>query len=180
VEFKTREIAFILVLGVLISSLGMCSYIKGRSLPANIDSPEQVNILVHVAGYVLYPDVYSLPHGSRVMDAIAAAGGAMEDADLHRLNLADYVKDGGKITVPGKFIPSDSDSESENNLVNINTADQKTLETLPGIGPARALQIIEHRDKHGYFSTIEEIINVNMIGPKIFQGIESFITTGSD
>lgn len=176
-EFRTREIAFLLALGILISSLGLCNYIKGKSLPAKLDSSEQPGlIIVHVAGCVRNPGVYRLPAESRVVDAVAAAGGALPDADLHRLNLAAYVRDGDKINVPGKILPSGE--STENRLININTADQKTLETLPNIGPAKARNIVQYRETHGYFNAIEDILKVNLIGPKTFEGIRDLITVG--
>ena len=61
-------------------------------------------------------------------------------------------------------------------MININTADQKTLETLPNIGPERARKIIEYREKNGFFSSIEELLNVPNIGPKIFEGIKDLVT----
>jgi competence protein ComEA len=173
-EFKARELGFIIVLAVLISSLGMCSFIQGRSGPDLSDAIENKAILlVHVAGAVQNPGVYQLEGGSRIFDAIRAAGGELEDADLHRLNLAAHIHDGQRIYVP-RFL-SDSQA-SEQTLVNLNTADQKTLETLPGIGPEIAKRIIDYRTKHGGFASIEEIINVDRIGPKTFENIKDLIT----
>lgn len=175
-EFKAREIIFILVLGILITSLGLCSNIRGKS-SANIDnSPIPSDIFVHVSGYVHNPGVYKLASDSRVTDAITAAGGALEEADIHRLNLAAFVIDGQKINVPRATTESTPQGGIENGLVNINTADQKTLETLTGIGPVRAASIIEYRETKGGFSSIEEIMNVSGIGEGIFESLREQIT----
>lgn len=176
VEFKAREVIFVIIIGVLITSLGLCSNKRGKE-PANPDSPQtSAKILVHVSGQVEHPGVYSLDAGSRIIDAVSAAGGALQDADLHRLNLAAYLTDGQKVTVPSAVPDSGPNSGFEHSLVNINTSDQKTLETLPNIGPARAERIIEYREIHGGFSSIEEIINVPGIGSGIYDSIKDLVT----
>lgn len=170
-EFKTKEFVFLLVLGILIASLGLYSFVRGRQ--AEPVSAGQLTIMVHVAGCVHRPGLYELPAESRVAHAIMAAGGETPEADINRLNLADFLRDGQKVHVPARVEPGEEEGEG---LININTADQKTLETLPNIGPARAQKIIEYREKHGFFSSIEEILNVPTIGPKIFEGIKDLIT----
>lgn len=175
-DFKARDFIFVIIIGVLITSLGLCSNSKQKE-PANTDCPESsAKILVHVSGQVEHPGVYSLEAGSRIIDAVSAAGGALRDADLHRLNLAAYLTDGQKITVPSTVPDSEQQPGLESGLVNINTSDQKTLETLPNIGPARAERIIEYRELHGGFSSIEEIINVPGIGSGIYESIKDLIT----
>lgn len=175
-ELKSKELAFLVVLGVLLSTLGVCSNIRGRLSTDGTQENETVKIMVHVAGLVKEPGVYSLPAGSRTIDAILAAGGALTDADIHRLNLAAYVTDGDKINVPGLLAASNQESGVENGLVNINTADQSTLETLPSIGPVRAEKIIEYRTLHGGFSSVEEIMNVSGIGAAIYEEIKDLVT----
>lgn len=171
-EFKTKELVFISVLGILIASLGFFSFVRGRQSTAPDIAGDQL-ITIHVAGCVTRPGVYELPANSRILDAILVAGGETSEADTNRLNLADFLRDGQKLHVPARIEPGGEEGES---LVNINTADQKTLETLPNIGPARAQRIIQYREKHGYFSSIEEIINVSTIGPMIFESIRDLIT----
>jgi len=172
VEIKSKEIAFLLVLGVLVSGLGLCSSLRGKSQPkVSSDGPQE--ILVHVAGDVHSPGIYQLPSGSRVFDAVAAAGGAGAEADIHRLNLAAFLSDGQKVVVPGA---NSGSSEEQEGLVNINTADQRTLESLPNIGPARAQSIIEYRNSSGGFSSLEQIMQVTGIGPSIFESIRDLIT----
>ena len=172
-ELKTKELAYLMVLAVLIASLGMCSSLKGRVFSDKSPLVSESSVLiVHVAGAVKSPGVYTLPVGSRIQDAIDAAGGPLPEADIHRLNLADILADGKKVHVPAK----DNNKSEEDGLVNINTADANELATLPNIGPARAQKIIEYRELHGPFSSIEEITKVNTIGPKIFESIKDLIT----
>jgi competence protein ComEA len=169
--------------------------------PANLDSNEEVrddgartdaveasgektHIKVYIAGQVKYPGVIELLEGSRLSEAVELAGGLLEDADLLRINLALRVKDEGMYIIPkiGEEIPVPVGVESavtqyqgEDGKININTADKGLLETLPGIGPSRAQGIIEHRERHGAFETIDEIKDVTGIGDKIFEGLKDFI-----
>lgn len=174
-ELKTKELAYLIVLAVLIASLGICSNQKGKvSQEGAAANEENFSIRVHVTGEVLAPDVYTLPLGSIVQDAVQAAGGPTPAGDIHRLNLAAYLVDGQKIHLPAKL--TDQQDAAGPTLININTADAKTLESLPGIGPARAQKIIDYRRENGPFSSIEEITEVSTIGPQIFADIKDLIT----
>jgi competence protein ComEA len=147
-------------------------------------SDEKSYIKVYIAGQVKYPGVIELLEGSRLSEAVELAGGLLEQADLLRINLALRVKDEGMYIIPkiGEEIPVPvgidtmaAQSESQDGKININTADKALLETLPGIGPSRAQGIIEHRERHGSFETIDEIKDVTGIGDKIFEGLKDFI-----
>ena len=131
-------------------------------------------VVVHVAGAVSAPGVYTLPADSRVDDAVRAAG-ATADADLSQLNLAQKLADGQKITVPADNA-APSDSSQSGALININTATQEELETLPSIGEVRAQAIIAYREEHGGFRTTDELMEVSGIGEKIFADIAPHIT----
>jgi competence protein ComEA len=129
--------------------------------------------------------VYALPDGSRVQDAIAAAGGFLAEAEKTQINLAALLIDGEKLDIP--FIeggspvlptPGPTVVAATTELININTASQSELEILPGIGPTTAQKIIEYREQNGEFVTIEEIINVSGIGPGIYDRIKDLITVG--
>ncbi len=141
------------------------------------------NIFVHVCGAVVNPDVYEIPKGSRVREAVDAAGGCTDSADADYLNLAEFVSDGQKIYVPTKeetknlgFGEKISISESGGNTrVNINRATEKELTALPGIGEGRAKEIVAYRKKAGNFQSIEEIKNVSGIGDSIFSRIRDYI-----
>jgi competence protein ComEA len=137
---------------------------------------------VYVSGAVHRPDVYILPPDSIVKDAIVAAGGATDDADLDRINLALLVTDGQHVYVPRlgeENLPVDPPSAQSDpgGKVNINTADSSTLETLPGIGPVMAQRILDYRQAHGAFEKIEDIMDVSGIGPGTFEQIQQLITT---
>lgn len=149
---------------------------------ASEETPASGEVVVHVAGAVSAPGVYTLPADSRVDDAVRAAG-ATADADLSQLNLAQKLADGQKITVPAAGetpAPADnaapSDSSQSGALVNINTATQEELETLPSIGEVRAQAIIAYREEHGGFRTTDELMEVSGIGEKIFADISPHIT----
>ncbi len=155
-----------------------------------VPPPTPAPILVDVGGAVASPGVYALPPDSRVQDALEAAGGLHPDADTQNLNLAAPLKDGQRLwvashpqgTAPPKSPPvspssgAEVDISPEGNLININTASQETLETLPGIGPSLAASIITYRQEHGPFASIEEIQNVSGIGPAKFEKIKALIT----
>ena len=141
------------------------------------DTPKDVT--VYVAGAVKKSDVYKLPVGSIVKDAIEKAGGATKDADLVAINLAQKVQDGEEIVVPTKqsnIAPSSTSSSKNNGKININTASLTELETLPGIGEVKGNAIIQYRKTHGPFKSIHDITNVSGIGEKTFEKIEALIT----
>ena len=151
---------------------------------ADSAAPENASgeVVVHVAGAVSSPGVYTLPADSRVDDAVRAAG-VTADADLSQLNLAQKLADGQKITVPvAGAAPADGSSaattaDSDNGgLININTATQEELESLPSIGEVRAQAIITYREEHGGFRTIDELKEVSGIGDKIFADISPHVT----
>ncbi len=149
----------------------------------DIEETDRVVMLgVHVTGAVAIPDqVLYMPEGSRVGDAVAAAGGANEEADLSQLNLAGYLQDGQRIYVPAKgekienFENTDRENR-ENLLTNINLATKIELLNLPGIGEAYAERIIQHREKNGPFEKIEDIMEVKGIGESKFNDLKDKIT----
>jgi competence protein ComEA len=105
----------------------------------------------------------SLPGGSRIADAILAAGGARADALLTALNLAATVVNGQQLVVPA-VSPADSAISHQDGRVAINLADAVTLENLPGVGPVLAQRIVEHRERYGPFAVVEDLLDVPGIG----------------
>ena len=151
--------------------------------PVNSEKEETpAQVMVYVTGRVRRPGVITLREGDRVADAVELAGGCLPDADLSRINLAQKVKDEAMYYIPGigeelpSHLETGASNHEESGKVNINEADQSLLETLTGIGPAKAKSIIEYREKHGSFKSIEEIMNVSGIGEKTFEKLKDHIT----
>lgn len=144
---------------------------------ATEESVSSLDIFVDIGGAVKNPQVVKLPEGSRVEDAIKAAGGLTDKADLTDINRAAFLEDGEKVYIPEVYEEGETSGSmsQEDNRVNINTADSDELQKLNGIGPATAEKIIDYRDEHGRFSNIEDIKNVSGIGDKTFEKFEDDI-----
>lgn len=144
-------------------------------------------IKVYVSGAVASPGVYTLEGGDRVEDAIKAAGGPSSNADLSRVNLAKRITDEQQVNVPvigstpapaGTALSGAVDTAKEpSGPVNINTANEQELQTLPGIGQVFSQRIIQYREANGPFKSIEDIKKVEGIGDGRFQQIKDLITT---
>lgn len=134
--------------------------------------PAPGEIYVHVLGAVERPGLYVLRADSRVVDALAAAGGSTDAADLAGVNLARRVEDGEQILVPVVGAVADpSAPPSGDGTVDLNTADQAALEELPGIGPALAERIVAWREDNGRFRTVDDLLAVPGIGEKVLEGL---------
>jgi len=188
-----------LALGVICGLLGagiilLVSQPPGGSAITLLPPPSPVPLVVYVSGAVARPDIYTMPVGSRLRDAIQAAGGLSSQADPQNLNLATFLEDGMKIQVaqivktpivPGAMTGTSNSSATglsqgvASSLVNINTASQQELDTLAGIGPALAQRIIAYRTAKGPFTKIEDIQNVSGIGAVTFEKIKDLITVGN-
>lgn len=163
-------------------------------------SNEEELIYVHIVGEINSEGIITLKKGQRIVDAIEKAGGVTDSADLSKVNLAFVLSDGQKIKIPGvndsyddikdmQYITSDSGSnvivdngygtkgsDDMNNKVNINTATQTELETLKGVGPSLADNIIQYRKQNGKFKNLEELRNVTGIGDAKFEQIKNNVT----
>ena len=155
--------------------------------PGELASDAPGRITVHVAGAVARPGVVELPAGSRVHEAIKAAGGATDAAEPDRLNLAAVLEDGQKVLVPargdpepveppggGGTAPSGAGTGGTNpggggGKINLNTAGVEELGTLPRVGPVLAQRIVDWRQQHGRFKTVQELDAVDGIGPKLLE-----------
>ena len=151
------------------------------------NNSEDNKILIHVSGCVKNNTVVCLPEGSRINDAIEAAGGLTSDADLTNINLAYILEDGEKIYIPKKGEQTDENVDNSNSSlsknsnsskqikVNINKASQEELEKISGIGPSTALKIINYRKENGKFTSKEDIKNVPGIGDIKYENIKDYI-----
>ena len=150
-------------------------------------TPEIQEIFVDVCGAVNQPGVYEMSSDSRVFQAIEAAGGMTEEASGISVNQAQPLADGQQVYVPTvqeaeekNLAPAasemqESGNSTENEMVNLNTADAETLKTLSGIGDSKAQAILAYREEHGAFSSIEEIMQVPGIKESTFSMIKDKI-----
>lgn len=147
---------------------------------------QKETVFVHICGEVRQPGVYELAAGSRVYEALAEAGGVTEAAASDYLNQAAYVSDGQKLVVPAaEDMKETSLLETQNSSafseqpkeakVDINTAGEEQLMTIPGIGQSKAKSIIAYRTEHGRFGTIEEIQNIAGIKSGVYEKIKEHI-----
>lgn len=157
-------------------------------------------VVVHVDGAVQRPGVVSVPHGSRVSDAVAAAGGLTGEADTRLVNLARLLQDGELVVVPrpgeppavtpaspggggpgvpggpGGLATGDDDGPGAGGPVDVNQADAAELDTLPGVGPVLAQRIVEHREQVGPFSSVDDLLAVSGIGPAVLARLRDAVT----
>ena len=191
---RAELIALVAVVGVTVAGAGFW-YL--RSLPAPVEvrsgpsealvaaptasaSPATV-ILVDVAGWVRRPGVYEFAEGARVIDAIDAAGGARPGAVLSSLNLAAPLVDGTQVLVPKESesaptTETGTGTSGATGLVNVNSATNAELETLPGIGEVIAQAIVDHRTENGPFTSVEQLVDVSGIGDATLESIRELVT----
>ena len=142
-------------------------------------APFQSTILIHVAGKVKKPDVYPLLQGSRVADAIKAAGGALKGVDTSEINLARVLVDGEQIYVGYVSKISATNTKSTKKFtgtININRATKPEFDSLVGIGPVIAARIVTYRNQNGPFMAIEDLLKVSGVGPMTLAKIRSRLT----
>lgn len=155
----------------------------GVDAEASGDGPVAGELYVHVLGQVAQPGLYVLEPDARVVDAIAAAGGVLDDADLQAVNLARLLSDGEQLIVPVVGAGGDAggaggggvDAPGGDGLIDLNNADQAALETLPRIGPAIAQRIIEWREKNGRFGSVDDLLAVSGIGERLLEGLRDLV-----
>ncbi|MDO9508011.1 MAG: helix-hairpin-helix domain-containing protein [Thermovirgaceae bacterium] len=139
--------------------------------------------VIYITGAVLRPGVYRLPQGTRVYQAVEQAGGLSSEADPEAFNMALPLDDGVHIHVPRRGEGSAPESFSPGNaqnagarLIDINRADSSALDSLPGIGPKTAQEIIRFREERGKFSSVEDLLSVKGIGPAKLSAIRDLVT----
>jgi competence protein ComEA len=141
------------------------------------------HVLVHIAGAVVVPGVYELEVGSRVRDAVAAAGGPTPLADANALNLAAILDDASRVYVPvvGESVPPEVTLSAADDQplgpVDVNRATVDELDELPGVGPATAAAIVTERERNGPFASIDDLDRVPGIGPAKLAALRDLVTT---
>lgn len=123
-------------------------------------------IVVQIDGAVMRPGLYRFPPGTRVSDALRAAGGPTSTADLDAVNGARVLHDGERLQIAGRQTTQTPDTAHS---VNVNTATAGDLESLPGIGPVLAARIVEYRTRHGPFQALEDLLRVQGVGPGLLR-----------
>ena len=164
--------------------------LEGTEKAAAVSETEAMDpaFVVHVCGEVVNPGIYELPAGSRIYEAVKAAGGFTENAEEESVNLASPIEDGVQIRIYSKdeaetlaagaapFDGFEASGEGKEPVVNLNTATKEELMTLSGIGESRAEDIIRYREENGGFQNIEDIMKVSGIKDAAFQKIKDRIT----
>lgn len=175
---------FVLVLGLVISAVGLGSIFKPQFSSPEIEiikadqQEEGKEIIADIEGAVVKPGVYTLSSGSRLNDLFIACGGLKEGADRawveKNLNKALVLTDGAKIYIPTQG--EEVKGSEVGGVINLNSATLKELETLPGVGPSMAQKIISYREDNGGFSSIEELMSVPGIGRKTFEELKELVS----
>lgn len=193
VEFTSEHLVAVVIVLLVGCGWTVYSLLQARSTPVAVAAVPSVvasptptpaattpapAVLVHVLGAVKEPGIVELAQGSRVADAIAAAGGLSGSADPGELNLAAVVDDGSQVVIGTKGKPRgevNGDTASAGTTgsatVSLNTATLEQLDTLPGVGPVTAQKILDWREQHGRFTAVSELQEIDGIGPKTYADI---------
>jgi competence protein ComEA len=139
-------------------------------------------LVVHVVGAVKRPGLYRLADGARIADALKRAGGATRRADLSLVNLAAPVSDGTQVVVPKRAPPAPAASSEPGSEVapaagpvHLNTATLEQLDELPGVGPVTAQKIVDYREQHGAFSSVDDLDAIPGIGPARLEQLRELV-----
>lgn len=198
-----KAVVVVVVAGLLGAAVGVAYLLRSR--PVELDPPGEATItrgadpsteasdapsgelVVDMEGKVRRPGIVRVPAGSRVMDAVAAAGGALPGTDTSALNLARLLVDGEQIFVgippPPGAEPSGGGASSASggpvDQIDLNTATVQQLEQLPGVGPVLAQRIVDYRAEHGGFGSIDELRQVTGIGDQRFADLKDLVRVGA-
>ncbi len=173
-------LGLILIIGLVIGAY----FLSTKTTNKNTDNPAN-QVVVDVTGAVNQPNIYTLPQNSIIEDAIKVAGGFSDQADLDliykTINRAALLQNHGKVYIPTIKIAetnkqSDNNTETQSNLININTASLVLLDTLPGIGPITAERITNYREARGQFNRLEDLMKVEGISTSKYNKLKNLIT----
>ena len=168
---------------VVTAALALVIQLDLRAAPDIViqSQPELGTIQVAIDGAVESPGVYELPRGSRVHDLLEASGGYLSSLDLSAINQAALLVDGQRVFVPSRETDQSVrlDATPGPLRVDLNSATVDELDLIPGIGPVKAAAIVEYRNMHGPFQTIEELLLVDGISENLLAGIRQYLVIGS-
>ena len=165
---------------------------KDTMQTSKVETSLNDKVAIYISGEVKNPGVVELKYDARLSDGVDLCGGLTEDANLNGINLAMKIKDEGHYIIPkvgeetADTVTNDNEYRNENNTlnepesnndnkININTADLSELDSLPGFGQVTAQKIIEYRQEHTKFNSIEELMNIKGIGEKKFNNVKDYI-----
>lgn len=185
IQNKIRTMIYFIFVVLMIWSVSGCEkktdtleVLPDVEQEVEVDTAEEVMIVVHICGAINQPGVYTVPEGSRLYEVIAQAGGLKEEAVTESVNQARILSDGEQIYIP-TVEESNSltgDSNVSQGKVNLNTASKEELMTLTGIGESKAESIISYREEHGRFQSIEELMQIRGIKEGVYLKIQDKIT----
>lgn len=180
-----KALLVLLVLAAAAAAGTMYGYYAEQDVPTldagtRMQAETPRTVTVYVSGEVKKPGLVTLQEGQRVADAVNEVGGVIEMADIDRVNMAALLEDGMQIRVPERQAAGRSAApaagKNAEGQINLNTANEKELQTLPGIGPAMSARIIEYREANGDFKKIEDIKKVRGIGNAKFEKLKDKVT----
>ena len=175
------SVSFVLLaLAIIAAGAGAVTWALARPEPRTVELviPTPGPVVVHVTGAVENPGMFTLPPGSRVADAIDAAGGLTEESQI---NLASELRDGQQVIVApiqpdiASTVGDSEAGQTANILLDLNTATAQQLEQLPNIGPARATAIIDFRDRNGPILFVDDLTAIDGIGPATVDGLRPLV-----
>ncbi|MFQ6133164.1 MAG: ComEA family DNA-binding protein [Armatimonadota bacterium] len=188
---RTQLIIVAVCLAAIVVAGSWIAWSKVRQVPAPsedeffagqpVAAPPAPPLVVYVSGQVLRPGLYELPQGARAGDAVAAAGGYTAAADVERINLAAPLQDGDQVHIPARQMAASPDAAgavapARAGRVSINHGTFEELQRLPGVGPEIARRIVEYRQSHGYFRSLEQLKEVSGIGDKKLEQMRPMLT----
>jgi competence protein ComEA len=183
---RVTILTFVIVVAAIIVGAGLLLATRPQSVKMTINPPlptatpmpsaTPAPVMVYITGAVGKPEsLITLPRGSRVQDAIDAAGGMTGDADPERVNLAGILRDGDQVHVPGMEQEIVLPTPGGGGVVNVNAATADELAALPGVGPTMAERILQYREANGPFASLEALDVVEGIGPALLEKIKESV-----